>query len=129
MVWRKVLGCDIIRYVKLEEQLSKLLIPDLAVGDLVRLKEDVQLSVGIGLVEELRFNFDDVYDIKYILERLEDDSETLKTSVRDEGFYLTKPQALILWTRKKLHKSNSMWMYTSEITIINKAIIHKAGSP
>ena len=110
----------------LQQRIFKLLVPNLSIGDLVRLKEDLDLSVGIGLVADLKFNFDDVYDLKYILERLEDESCGLNVHHRDEGFYPTKPQALVMWSGKKLSKSNTMWMYTSEITIVNK--VKKGGN-
>lgn len=104
----------------LQHNLIKLLVPNLSIGDLVRLNEDIDLSIGIGLVADLKYNFDDIYDLKYILERLEDESCGLNTHHRDEGFYPTKPQALVMWSGKRLSKSNTMWMYTSEITIVKK---------
>lgn len=104
----------------LQQRIIKLLVPNLSIGDLVRLNEDTELSIGVGLVADLKFNFDDVYDLKYILEHLEDESYGLNIYHRDDGFYPTKPQALVMWSGKKLSKSNTMWMYTSEITIVNK---------
>lgn len=104
------------------EIIKKLLFPDFSIGDLVRLNEDSDLKIGFGIIEDLKLNFDDIYDINYLLDRIEEHKMGIKISEENEGFFSTKPQALVMWTGKRLAKSNSMWMYTSEITVVHKVI-------
>lgn len=91
------------------------------VGDLVRLMEDHQLEAGYGLVTDIKFNFDDVYDLKLLDERIKSFREILERT--DEDFLPSRPQILVLWSGKNIVSQNtSIWMYASELTIIQKAV-------
>lgn len=101
---------------------KRLLVNELSIGDLVRLNEDLLLKNGIGVVEDIKLNFDDICGINYLLDKIEEYNLVAKIHPEESGFFCLKPQALIMWTSKKLSKSNSMWIYTSEITVIHKVI-------
>lgn len=104
------------------ELIKDILLPNLSIGDLVRLNEDSALKIGIGIVEDIKLNFNDICDIGYLLDKIEDYNAGVKFNSELNGFFSSKPQALIMWSGKKLKKTNSMWMYTSEITIVHKVI-------
>jgi|AACY02.1.fsa_nt_gi hypothetical protein len=92
------------------------------VGDLVRLNEDKDLQIGYGLVTEVRENFDDVYDLLELSQRI----DALKNIIelRDDDFYPTKPQVLVLWNKSIFPdvRNKQLWMYASEITIVQKVL-------
>lgn len=91
------------------------------IGDLVRLNEDIKMEVGCGLVTDIKFNFDDVYDLKLLDERIRNFREIL--AMRDDDFFPSKPQVLVLWTGKNIIGENtSIWMYASELTLIQKVV-------
>jgi hypothetical protein len=91
------------------------------IGDLVRLNEDVELEVGCGLVTDIKTNFDDVYDLKFLDERIRNFREILAR--RDDDFLPSKPQILVLWSGKNITSSNiSIWMYSSELTLVQKVV-------
>lgn len=104
------------------ELTTSLLATELSIGDLVRLNEDLSLKNGVGVVEDIKLNFDDICGINFLLERIEEHNSLTKIHSQESGFFSLKPQALIMWTGKRLSKSNSMWIYTSEITVIHKVI-------
>jgi hypothetical protein len=94
---------------------------DFQVGDLVRLAEDIKLEIGFGLVADIKLSFDDVYDLKILDQRIKSMSEVLH--VRDDDFYPTRPQILVLWSGKNLVTNNtSIWMYASELAIVQKVV-------
>lgn len=94
---------------------------DFEIGDLVRLNEDIDIEVGYGLVTDIKFNFDDVYDLKYLDERIRNFREIIAS--REDDFFPSKPQILVLWSGKKLISENtSMWMYASELTLVQKVV-------
>jgi len=91
------------------------------IGDLVRLVEDYNVDVGYGLVTDVKANFDDIYDLEYLRVRI----GTLRDVVpaRNDDFFPSKPQVLVLWSGKNLVSSNkSIWMYESELTLVQKAV-------
>jgi hypothetical protein len=91
------------------------------IGDLVRLVEDYNIDVGYGLVTDVKTNFDDVYDLEYLRARI----GTLRDIIpaRNDDFFPSKPQVLVLWSGKNLVGSNkSIWMYESELTLVQKAV-------
>lgn len=98
--------------------------PDLCefeIGDLVRLNEDIQLEVGCGLVTDIKNNFEDVYDLKYLDERIRTFKEILAR--RDDDFFPSRPQILVLWPSKNTAEYNtSIWMYSSELTLVQKVV-------
>ena len=92
---------------------------DFEIGDLVRLNEDIDIEVGYGLVTDIKFNFDDIYDLKYLDERIRSFREILAR--RDDDFFPSKPQILVLWSGKNIVNENtSIWMYASELTLVQK---------
>ena len=94
---------------------------DFEVGDLVRLNEDIKIEVGYGLVADIKKSLDDVYDIEYLTNRIKSLSEILHP--RDDDFYPSKPQILVLWSGKNMISENtSIWMYASELTIVQKVL-------
>lgn len=101
---------------------------DIAIGDLVKLKDDVDTAVGFGIVLDVRT---DTYDMAVALIQNFNDY----MSAVDEGFepeeitdaereLLQTPVYLILWHSTDGHtfSSRPIWMYHSEITVISKAI-------
>ena len=91
------------------------------IGDLVRLNEDIELHVGCGLVTDIKNNFEDVYDLKYLDERIRNFREILVR--RDDDFFPSKPQILVLWPSKNVSEHNtSIWMYSSELTLVQKVV-------
>lgn len=95
---------------------------DFEVGDLVRLTEDIKLDIGYGLVADVKLSFDDVYDLKILDQRIKSFTEILHT--RDDDFFPTKPQILVLWSGRNLVSNTvtSLWMYASELTIVEKVV-------
>jgi hypothetical protein len=95
---------------------------DFEVGDLVRLAEDIKIEIGFGLVVDIKLSFDDVYDLKILDERIKSMTEILQK--RDDDFYPTKPQILVLWSGRNLitSTSTSLWMYASELAIVQKVV-------
>jgi len=101
-------------------ELDKLLY-NFEIGDLVRLSEDSELQVGYGLVTDVKYNFEDVYDLKYLNERIRNFREILAR--RDDDFFPSKPQILVLWSGKNVVEANvSIWMYASELTLVQKVV-------
>jgi hypothetical protein len=91
------------------------------IGDLVRLNEDIKLEVGFGLITDMRFSFDDVYDLQYIEDRIKNIGDFIQK--RNDDIFLSKPQILVLWTgRKHIKDPSSLWMYASEITLVQKVV-------
>ena len=101
---------------------KKYILSSFDVGDLVRLNEDKELQIGYGLVTEVRESFDDVYDLLELSRRI----DALKSIIelRDDDFYPTKPQVLVLWSKSIFPDVNSkqLWMYASEITLVQKVL-------
>lgn len=91
------------------------------IGDLVRLNEDYNLEVGCGLVTDIKNNFEDVYDIEYLRRKI----GTLRQIIpsRNDDFFPSKPQILVLWTGKNIVGTNtSIWMYASELILVQKVV-------
>jgi hypothetical protein len=91
------------------------------IGDLVRLLEDHELAVGYGLVTDIKKSFDDVYDIDYLRNKI----GTLRGLIpaREDDFFPSKPQVLVLWSTKNTLSGNiSIWMYPSELLIVQKVV-------
>ena len=95
-----------------------LLLCEFDVGDLVRLNEDIRLQIGYGLVVDVKNNFDDVYDMEYLTQKILKFKE-LTADTRNEEFYPTKPQILVMWNNT-INGDKKLWMYASELTIVQK---------
>lgn len=101
---------------------NKYVLSSFDIGDLVRLTEDRELTIGYGLVTAVRENFDDVYDLLEISRRI--DSLRGIVELRDDDFYPTKPQVLVLWNNNTIidTANKQLWMYASEITLVQKVL-------
>lgn len=102
------------------------------IGDLIRLKGDEQMLVGLGIVLEKR---DDTYEMAIeILENFND----YMSAIEGEGFnpetlsdaeaeLLKTPVYLVLWHSADDHtfSSKPIWMYDSEIEVVNAAVRNK----
>jgi hypothetical protein len=88
---------------------------NLAIGDLVRLNEDIDLQVGYGLIVDIKYNFDDIYDLIELNLKITKIKDPLS---RTDDFYPTKPQILVMWTGA--NNGKILWMYASELTLIQK---------
>jgi len=91
----------------------------IGVGDLVRLVEDIDLEIGLGIVTDIKNNFEDVYDLDYLRKKI----GTLREFVqaKDDDFFSSRPQILVLWNIKKNSKNSILlWMHAEELTIFRK---------
>jgi hypothetical protein len=99
------------------------------VGDLIRLVDDEHMLVGLGIILAKR---EDTYDLAVAI--LEDFNDYM-TSVEGEKFtpetlneaeaeLLKTPVYLVLWHSADDHtfSSKPIWMYNSEIEIVNSAV-------
>ena len=101
------------------------------IGDLIRLKDDENMLVGIGIVLERR---EDTYELA---REIIDGYNDLMASVDDdfqpeiltaaEAKLLKTPVYLVLWHSADDHtfSSKPIWMYDSEISIVNSAVRKK----
>jgi hypothetical protein len=72
-------------------------------------------------VTDIKFNFEDIYDLKYLDERIRNFREII--ALRDDDIFPSKPQILVLWSGKNiLSENSSMWMYASELTLVQKVV-------
>lgn len=103
------------------------------VGDLIRLKDDEHLLVGLGIVLDKR---DDTYELAVaILEDFNDYMTSLEDTFEpevlseEEKNLLKTPVYLVLWHSADDHtfSSKAIWMYDSEIEVVNKAIKNSKG--
>lgn len=104
------------------EIIKNILTPNISIGDLVRLNEDFSYKIGIGIIEDIKLNYSDIYDINYLLDKIDEYRTGMISSCDVDGFFPTKPQALVMWSSKRLSKANSMWVYISEITVVHKVL-------
>ena len=95
---------------------------DIEIGDLVALKADKGLKVGVGIIMD-RVKLEPEHS--KLLETFS--KEDLETILYDLPELLNKPMYLVLWSRKKdpLFTSSktpsAIWMFDSELRIVNKA--------
>ena len=98
------------------------------VGDLIRLKGDEQLLVGVGIILEKRA---DTYEMAIeILENFNDYMSAIEEDFSPEilsdaeAELLKTPVYLVLWHSADDHtfSSKPIWMYDSEIEVVNAAV-------
>ena len=102
---------------------------DICVGDLVRLRDDEDMLVGVGIILEKR---EDTYDIAISL--LDDYNDHMSSKFGEKNFrpeeltdaeveLLKSPVYLVLWQSAddRTFSSRPIWMYDSEIEIVNAA--------
>lgn len=108
--------------MNIDKSNKNLLFPDFDIGDLVRLNTDQDMINGLGIIGDIKIDFNDVYKINELLEKIEQVQIGIKISAESDGFFPTKSQALILWCSKKYKYTSSLWVYASEITLVKKVI-------
>jgi len=100
----------------------------IGIGDLIRLKDDEHMLVGLGIVLDKR---DDTYELAVsILDNFNDYMVSVQENFKPERIsaeeeeLLKMPVYLVLWHSADDHtfSSKPIWMYDSEIEIVNKAI-------
>ena len=85
---------------------------DIKVGDLVRLKDDTGLSVGVGVVLEKR------EDCGEIIDMIDDLREVPLEEIPE--FLLYKPIYLVLWQGENISPNDRpVWMFRTEIETVN----------
>jgi hypothetical protein len=99
------------------------LVFDYDIGDLVRLVEDRKIEVGYGIITDIKQDFEDVFDLEYLRKKIGTLRQEMPT--REDDFFPSRPQILVLWTIKKTSSNNiSIWMYAEEIAIVQKVVKH-----
>lgn len=84
-----------------------------SIGDLVRLKQDIDNQIGFGFVTEIK---EDLSDTEYY--RFFDISN---------NHHLDSLHLLVYWTlRKSVSQFNGyIWMYPSQISVVKKLIVEE----
>jgi len=105
---------------------------EISIGDLVKLKDDVDTLIGFGIVLDIRT---DTYEMAVaLIENFNDymvaiDEDFVPEEITEaEKEMLQTPVYLILWHSTDGHtfSSKPIWMYRSEITVISKVIKREA---
>jgi len=105
---------------------------EISIGDLVKLKDDVDTLIGFGIVLDVRT---DTYEMAVaLIENFNDymvaiDEDFIPEEITEaEKEMLQTPVYLILWHSTDGHtfSSKPIWMYRSEITVISKVIKREA---
>tara|TARA_B100000900_G_C20577376_1_gene715895 strand:- start:167 stop:463 length:297 start_codon:yes stop_codon:yes gene_type:complete len=90
---------------------------EIKVGDLVRLKDDDSVSVGVGLVLEKREDCSEIVDL---LDDLRADAEEIILEEIPE-FLLFKPIYLVLWQGENISPTDKpVWMFNTELDVVDK---------
>ncbi len=85
---------------------------DIKIGDLVRLKDDTGLNVGVGVVLEKR------EDCGEIIDMIDDLREVPLEEIPE--FLLYKPIYLVLWQGENISPNDRpVWMFRTEIEAVN----------
>lgn len=85
---------------------------DIKVGDLVRLRDDTGLNVGVGVVLEKR------EDCGEIIDMIDDLREIPLEEIPE--FLLYKPIYLVLWQGENISPNDRpVWMFRTEIETVN----------
>jgi hypothetical protein len=83
---------------------------EIEIGDLVCLAEDLNLEVGLGIVTDIKNSFEDVYDLDFLRKKIGTLREFVQS--KDDDFFSSRPQILVLWNIKKNSKNSILlWMY------------------
>ncbi len=99
----------------------------IAVGDLVRLKDDADLDVGLGLIVEVRSSSSDVAELfheRTIEVPYEFTPNQELWDVEDIPEYLLyKPIYLVLWQSgdPATESSRPVWMFSTELVLVSGA--------
>lgn len=88
-------------------------VKNIKVGDLVRLKDDNDKVVGIGLVLSEKSGLN-------ILEESNLEEETDEMLEDIEEFLLYKPVYLVLWQGETISPNDSpVWMFSTELSLVD----------
>ena len=89
---------------------------NIGVGELVRLKDDTGLSVGVGVVLEKREDCGEIIDM---LDDLRSDDENFIPVEEIPEFLLYKPIYLVLWQGENISPNDRpVWMFRTEIETV-----------
>ena len=90
---------------------------EISVGDLVRLKDDESVSVGVGLVLEKREDSSEIVDLLDDLRAVAD--EDILDDIPE--FLLFKPIYLVLWQGENISPTDKpVWMFNTELEVVDK---------
>lgn len=90
---------------------------EIKVGDLVRLKDDESVSVGVGLVLEKREDSSEIVDLLDDLRAVAD--EDILDDIPE--FLLFKPIYLVLWQGENISPTDKpVWMFNTELEVVDK---------
>ena len=90
------------------------------VGDLVRLRDDEGLNVGVGVVLERREDCAKIVDILDDLRSSGDDKEIMLVEEIPE-YMLFKPIYLVLWQGDNISPTDRpVWMFKTELEVVRK---------
>lgn len=93
---------------------------EIKVGDLVRLKDDSGLNVGVGVVLEKR---DDCSKIQDLVEDLRSNGDVDPEIPLEEipEYLLFKPIYLVLWQGDNISPTDRpVWMFKTELALVEK---------
>ena len=88
---------------------------EIKVGDLVRLKDDGSIAVGVGLVLEKREDCTEIVDL------LDEIRGSTSPDILEEipDFLLFKPIYLVLWQGENISPTDKpVWMFSTELQIV-----------
>ena len=88
---------------------------EIKVGDLVRLKDDGSIAVGVGLVLEKREDCTEIVDL------LDEIRGSASPDILEEipAFLLFKPIYLVLWQGENISPTDKpVWMFSTELQIV-----------
>ena len=88
------------------------------VGDLVSLKDDDEVVVGVGLVLDKK---DDSTEIVEMIDNLRTGSERVVDLDDIPEFLLFKPIYLVLWQGENISPTDKpVWMFSTELKLVKK---------
>lgn len=90
---------------------------DIQVGDLVRLKEDEDFAVGVGLVLSKQIGNGDIMGM--IISRHDIEDPSFIEEIPE--YLLFRPIYLVLWHGEHISPTNKpVWMFKTELAVIQK---------
>jgi len=90
---------------------------DIQIGDLVRLHDDEDLAVGVGLVLSKQVGNGDIMGM--IMKSHDMDDPSFIDEIPD--FLLYRPIYLVLWHGENIAPTNRpVWMFRTELTVVQK---------
>lgn len=91
---------------------------DIKIGDLVCLKDDHDVTVGVGLVLDKK---DDSGEIVEMIDNLRTGAERVVDLEEIPEFLLFKPIYLVLWQGENISPTDKpVWMFSTELKLVKK---------